>query len=155
MLIYFAGPLFSQAERHFNQQLTQKLEQAGFQVFLPQRDGPEMDKPPYNSMPREQWREAVFQIDKTQVLAADIFLFILDGRIPDEGACVELGIAYCQKDLQQSRKLLVGLQTDMRATLLGSGLNPMIHVPLEYIAQDEDHLLKALQHYRAHRALPQ
>ncbi len=45
MLIYFAGPLFSQAERHFNQQLTQKLEQAGFQVFLPQRDGPEMDKP--------------------------------------------------------------------------------------------------------------
>jgi nucleoside 2-deoxyribosyltransferase len=47
MLIYFAGPLFSQAERHFNQQLTHKLEQAGFQVFLPQRDGPEMDKPPY------------------------------------------------------------------------------------------------------------
>jgi nucleoside 2-deoxyribosyltransferase len=80
MLIYFAGPLFSQAERHFNQQLTHKLEQAGFQVFLPQRDGPEMDKPPYNTMPREQWREAVFQIDKTQVLAADIFLFIRSRR---------------------------------------------------------------------------
>jgi len=154
MLIYFAGPLFSQAERHFNQQLTQKLEQAGFQVFLPQRDGPEIDKPPYSTMPREHWREAVFQIDKTQVLAADIFLFILDGRIPDEGACVELGIAYCQKHLQQSRKLLVGLHTDMRATLHGSPLNPMIHVPLEYIAQDEDHLLEELQHYWIHGVLP-
>jgi hypothetical protein len=155
MLIYFAGPLFSQAERHYNQQLTQKLEQAGFQVFLPQRDGAERDKPPYNTMSREEWQAAVFQIDKTQILAADIFLFILDGRVPDEGACVELGIAYCQKDLQQSHKLLIGLQTDIRATFLGSKLNPMIRVPLEHIAHDEDQLLAALQHYMAYGALPQ
>jgi nucleoside 2-deoxyribosyltransferase len=37
MLIYFAAPLFSQAERQFNQAQTEKLEQLGYQIFLPQR----------------------------------------------------------------------------------------------------------------------
>jgi nucleoside 2-deoxyribosyltransferase len=154
MLIYFAGPLFSQAERQFNVRLTEKLEALGFDVFLPQRDGAEMDKPPYTTMTREEWRSAVFHLDKEQVLACDIFLFILDGRIPDEGACVELGIAYCQKELQQSKKLLIGLQTDRRASFLGSKLNPMVGEPLEHVAQDEESLLEALKSYRERGYLP-
>ena len=68
--------------------------------------------------------------------------------MPDEGACVELGIAYCQKDLQQSRKLLIGLQTDARAAFLGSKLNPMLRIPLEYVAETEDDLLRVLTTYR-------
>lgn len=39
----------------------------------------------------------MFIMDRDKILEADIFLFILDGRVPDEGACVELGIAYHQK----------------------------------------------------------
>ena len=37
MLIYFAGPLFSEAEKRFNLRLSERLEEAGFRVFLPQR----------------------------------------------------------------------------------------------------------------------
>ena len=37
--VYFAGPLFSQAERDYNLKITKVLEDNGYQVFLPQRDG--------------------------------------------------------------------------------------------------------------------
>jgi len=46
MRIYLAGPLFCQAERAFNLQLAEKLEERGLTVFLPQRDGVESSKPP-------------------------------------------------------------------------------------------------------------
>jgi nucleoside 2-deoxyribosyltransferase len=71
MLIYFAAPLFSRAERSFNEQLTQKLEALGFRVFLPQRDGVEKDKPPYDTLTPEEHRKAIFHLDKSQVLACD------------------------------------------------------------------------------------
>ena len=147
MLIYFAAPLFSRAERLFNEHLTQRLEEQGFTVFLPQRDGVEKDKPPYSSMTPEERRQAIFHLDKQQIFACDIFLFLLDGRVPDEGACVELGIAWCQRELQGSKKLLIGLQTDFRAAFPGSTLNPMIFVPLDFIAPDEETLLHVLQQY--------
>jgi nucleoside 2-deoxyribosyltransferase len=34
MRIYFAGPLFSDAERYFNQRLAEKLESEGFSIYL-------------------------------------------------------------------------------------------------------------------------
>ncbi|SDR72096.1 nucleoside 2-deoxyribosyltransferase domain-containing protein [Christiangramia echinicola] len=33
--IYFAGPLFGQAERNFNIELTEKIEKFNFEIFLP------------------------------------------------------------------------------------------------------------------------
>ena len=48
MLIYFAGPLSSDAENAFNSRLTERLEATGFEVFLPQRDGVERAKTPTN-----------------------------------------------------------------------------------------------------------
>jgi nucleoside 2-deoxyribosyltransferase len=115
-LLYLAGPLFSKAERRFNLQLTEKLEALGLRVFLPQRDGVEREVSPYDAMTPEQRRHAMFRLDRRQILDCNVFLFVLDGRVPDEGACVELGIAYCQKYLQDSGKLLIGLHTDTRAT---------------------------------------
>ncbi len=125
------------------------METLGFQVFLPQRDGVEREKPPYDAMTLEVRRHATFHLDKTRILEADVFLFVLDGRVPDEGACVELGIAYCQKELQGKDKLLVGLQTDARAAFLGSKLNPMVRIPLQYVAEDEEALLRAISDHRA------
>src|SRR5690348_218703 len=97
MQIYFAGPLFSQAEKEFNEQLTARLEAEGFTVYLPQRDGVEKEKPAYAAMSDDERRQAIFQLDKQHVFACDIFLFVLDGRVPDEGACVELGLAYAHR----------------------------------------------------------
>ena len=144
MLIYFAGPLFSEAERRFNLGLTQRLEAVGFEVFLPQRDGVERDRPPYDAMTPDERRQAMFGLDRNRILNSDVFLVVLDGRVPDEGACVELGIAHCQKYLQNSEKLLIGLHTDVRAAFVGARLNPMVRVPLDYVVDDEQTLLEIL-----------
>ena len=150
MLIYLAAPLFCQAEKAFNLQLTQELEERGFTVFLPQRDGVEPFEPPYNEMISDELCQAIFALDRDKILEADIFLFVLDGRVPDEGACVELGIAYGQKHLLQRDKLLIGLQTDIRApfAFLGAKLNPMIHGALDHVADNENDLTAALEEYR-------
>ena len=100
-------------------------------------------------MTPEERRHAIFDLDKRKILEADVFLFVLDGRVPDEGACVELGIAYCQKELQGNQKLLVGLQTDARAAFPGSKLNPMVRVPLQYVVEEEEALLRLLDDHRS------
>lgn len=143
-LVYLAGSLFSKAERQFNLQLTEKLEALGFTVFLPQRDGVEREKAPYDVMTPDQRRRAMFRLDREQILDSDVFLFVLDGRVPDEGACVELGIAYCLKHLQRGEKLLVGLHTDIRAAFIGSRLNPMVRGALDHLADNEEDLLRIL-----------
>jgi nucleoside 2-deoxyribosyltransferase len=147
VLIYLAGPLFSAAERCFNLGLTQRLEATGFEVFLPQRDGAERDRPPYDAMTPEERRQAMFRLDRSRILDSDVFLFVLDGRVPDEGACVELGIAHCQKYLQNGEKLLLGLHTDTRAAFVGARLNPMVRVPLDYVVDDEQTLFEVLAGY--------
>jgi nucleoside 2-deoxyribosyltransferase len=148
VLIYFAGPLFSEAERRFNFELTEKLEALDFRVFLPQRDGIDRETPPYDAMSPAERRHATFHLDKSMILESDIFLFVLDGRVPDEGACVELGIAYCQKEMQDIEKLLIGLHTDPRAAFMSARLNPMVSVPLDCVAEDEETLLRRLREHR-------
>ncbi|MBR3201264.1 MAG: nucleoside 2-deoxyribosyltransferase [Mogibacterium sp.] len=59
-------------------------------------------------------------LDPSEVKKADILFMNLDGRVPDEGACVELGIAI------GSGKRCYGFKTDTRSIELGLDLNPMI-----------------------------
>ncbi len=63
MKIYFAAPLFSKSERDFNINLTLKLEELGYEVFLPQRDGAEKDKSPYDKMSKDERRMAIFSLE--------------------------------------------------------------------------------------------
>jgi nucleoside 2-deoxyribosyltransferase len=112
MLIYFAAPLFSQAEMAFNLELTHELEEQGYKVFLPQRDGVTPNKPPYNEMAGDELCQAIFIAGQVGIFDADVFPFVLDGRVPDEGACVALGIAYGQRQFLERDKRLIGLLTD-------------------------------------------
>ncbi len=141
MKIYFTAPLFSQAEKEFNRGFCNELESNGFEVFLPQRDGVEKNNSPYN---KEEKRRAMFEMDRDRIMEADIFLFILDGRVPDEGASVELGIAYTQKYISNSKKIIVGLHTDNRAAFINGKLNPILKVPLDYITESKADLIKFL-----------
>jgi nucleoside 2-deoxyribosyltransferase len=151
MLVYLAAPLFSQAEREFNRRLTERLEERGLAVFLPQRDGVESGRPPYDAMSNEQVAQAIFSGDRDKVLEADIFLFVLDGRVPDEGACVELGIAYGQRHLLKHDKLIIGLHTDIRGAFLGEKLNAMVQGPFDSVVENEDELISAIEAYRQGR----
>ena len=145
MKIYFAGPLFSESERTFNDALTRELEAAGFTVFLPQRDGAENQGESYERMTHEERREAIFTRDRDRILDCDIFLFVLDGRVPDEGACVELGMAYIHGRLKGNQKYIVGIMTDTRAAFIKSRLNPMLHFCFDDIVSNKEELLGLLK----------
>lgn len=147
MRIYLAGPLFCEAERANNAKLTALLEERGHSVFLPQRDGVEIAALPNNDTPVDELFQAIFTIDRDKVFEADVLLFVLDGRVPDEGACVELGLAYAQKYLLGRPKLLIGLMTDLRGAFLGAKVNAMIHGALDTIELDEWGLVEALEGY--------
>lgn len=116
--VYLAGPLFNAAERDFNEKITSVLEKAGYSVFLPQRDGilaAELDK-----LDDAEKVKTVFKKDTSELKRADVVLMLLDGRVPDEGACAELGMAYAMG------KRCYGMKTDARALENGLEINPLI-----------------------------
>jgi nucleoside 2-deoxyribosyltransferase len=146
MLIYFAAPLFNQAELMFNELLVSRLEQSGFTVFLPQREGLELKA---SALPPDKWEQAIFELDRDWVFKADILLFLLDGRVPDEGAALELGLAYAQKHLLNQKKLLVGFSTERRTFSQDHKLNAMLAGALEQVFTDLGELLEFLKQYRS------
>lgn len=116
--IYIAGPMFSQAELQFNEQVASKLEEEGFDIFLPQRSGYKMAEL-MKQMSADAARKMIFNKDYNAVQRADMILIILDGRVIDEGACAELGIGYALG------KSCYGLKTDPRSMMNGQ-INPII-----------------------------
>ncbi len=85
----------------------------------------------------------IFKLDESEVLKADIIFINLDGRIPDEGACVELGIAYAKN------KRCYGFKTDTRSVEKSLDLNPMISGCMTKIFQNYDgnKLIKEIKTY--------
>ena len=105
--VYFAAPLFSQSEKDYNLLLTKVLEDHGYEVFLPQRDGYLAAE--LAGKTEDELTQLIFEKDFSEVMKADIIFMLLDGRVPDEGACVELGIAYA------NGKRCYGVKTDARS----------------------------------------
>jgi hypothetical protein len=60
-----------------------------------------------------------FLKDIKEIRKCDILVIVLDGRVPDEGACLELGYAFALG------KKCIGLKTDSRSLHYGVD-NPMI-----------------------------
>ncbi len=143
MRIYFAAPLFNAAEQRFNARLTWQLEESGHRVFLPQRDGFEMAQVDTQAAPEAaaEMRRGVFQLDSSEVIAADLVLAVLDGRVPDEGVCVEIGIAWANRNATGGSRRIVGLKTDSRSWLPNDALNPMVSEALDALFADEPDLL--------------
>ena len=145
--VYFAGPMFNQGEKDFNLKVTHVLEAHGYQVFLPQRDG--IEGALLEGKTEEEMIEMIFPLDVKNVQDADILFMNLDGRVPDEGACVELGIAYA------NAKRCYGFKTDTRAAEQGMDLNPMISGCMLKIFKnyDGDQFLRDLDAYLTTNAL--
>ena len=139
--VYFAAPLFSEAEREYNLKIVTILEDYGYDVFFPQRNGFLASE--LAGKTEAEKTEMIFNKDKEEVLKADILFFMLDGRVPDEGACVELGIAYA------SGKRCYGFKSDARSIELDMDLNPMISgcfIKTFYNLNGEE-LIKSLEEY--------
>ena len=145
--VYFAGPLFSQSEKDFNVEIAAVLEEYGYEVFLPQRDGIEAAQ--LEGKSEEELIRMIFDLDSSEVKKADILFMNLDGRVPDEGACVELGIAF------GSGKRCYGFKTDTRSIELGLDLNPMISGCMIKIFKnyDGEQLIREIREYLSENEL--
>ena len=145
--VYFAGPMFNQAEKEFNVEIAAVLEEYGYEVFLPQRDGIEAAQPEGKS--EEELIKMIFDLDVSEVKKADILFMNLDGRVPDEGACVELGIAF------DSGKRCYGFKTDTRSIESGLDLNPMISGCMIKIFKnyDGEQLIREIREYLSENEL--
>src|SRR6266446_6319698 len=100
MKLYLAAPLFSEAERAFNLALADALSAAGHEVYLPQRDTPNVDGTARTT--------AIFRANLAAVAKADAVVAVCEGPQVDDGTAWEIGYAY-------GRNIPVyGLRTDAR-----------------------------------------
>ena len=145
--VYFAAPLFNQSEKDYNLKITHILEKHGYHVFLPQRDG--IEAALLEGKSEQELIDIIFPLDVQNVKDADIIFMNLDGRVPDEGACVELGMAY------SLNKRCYGFKTDTRSVELGMSLNPMISGAMIKIFEnfDGDKMIEELEEYLNNNAL--
>lgn len=138
--VYIAGPLFSANERRWNDLLRNALNEF-CDVYLPQEDGALLVDLVANGMPVHEAKNAIFARDILAIDRCDILLLVMDGRVIDEGACFELGYAYCRG------KICIGLKTDVRS-LLPIGDNPMVECALRGTFGDMDEVSEWIKNKR-------
>lgn len=107
--IYWAGPLFTQAERRWNSDLKEALERlskGGVSVTLPQVeaeqfvDGDNIDL------------QGIYEHCLTGAVEHDVLIGILDGPDPDSGTCVELA----HRKGRDEQLVVIGVRTDFRGS---------------------------------------
>ena len=134
MRVYIAGPLFNEMERSRNEEIATLLESAGIQTYLPQRDGGVFSELRFTHEVKEL-RKRIFDADLKALSSCNAIVCLLDGRVPDEGMCVELGMAYALK------KRCIGYKTDSR-TVEGENMNIILEGTLDNIFTDKDTFLE-------------
>lgn len=88
MRLYLAGPLFTAAERRFNEDLAAWFRIEGYDVFNPQEYEPRDFSSPV-ALTNE-----IFKVDKEGIDWADVVVANMDGPDPDSGTAWECGYAY-------------------------------------------------------------
>ncbi len=140
---YYAAGLFNQGERAFNLEVKAVLDELGYETWFPQESAGLLDDYINEGMSVDEARHKIFKVNLQAVEACDVLVFVLDGRVPDEGACIEAGVAFGRD------KRCIGLKTDFR-NVEGGGNNLMIDGILDYrVAGSLDELRGMLQEERA------
>lgn len=136
--VYYAAGLFNEGERAFNLLVKALFDELGIDTWFPQDDAGFIEDYMEDGMTLPQARHRIFEKNLEAVRKCDVLVFNLDGRVPDEGACIEAGVAYGWD------KRVIALQTDFRAVEPG-GNNLMIDGIVRYeIAQTIDELRNLL-----------
>lgn len=92
MRVYVAAPLFSQAEREFNEKIKSELLKEGLTAFLPQ----------------DECDQDVFNCCMENLEKSDAVVAVFDGPQVDDGTAFECGYAFAKGTP------VVGLRTDFR-----------------------------------------
>jgi nucleoside 2-deoxyribosyltransferase len=120
--VYCSGPLFCPEEIAGMNAIAKVLEDAGYGTFLPHRDGLERYVLGFVNTSlninilgmRGRIDRAIFALDVYQIVErCEYFVFNMNGRVPDEGAVAEAGIAFA------TGKPVVLYKNDYRSTFCG------------------------------------
>ena len=131
MRIYLAAPLFTEAERKYNLFISRQLEDAGYDVFLPQREVSQYEgshKP-----------SRIYNADLAGLRSVDCVVAICDGADVDSGTAWECGYA-CSRGIP-----VIALRTDFRAFGTDERFNLMIQESARKVVVNIWELLQALQ----------
>lgn len=135
--LYFAAPLFSDAELQFNRQVVSRME-ISVPVFLPQRDGGLIVDLMRNGIDHDTAYQQVASIDLKAIRDCIAVVAVLDGQSIDEGVAFEIGYAHA------IGKRCIALITDPRRGALGF-CNPMVQSALARVFRTEEDLLQEIR----------
>jgi nucleoside 2-deoxyribosyltransferase len=122
LTIYWAGPLFTQAERVWNRRCAAGLERHGYTVILPQVEanqfisGKVID---YMGIAKHCAMQAV---------QCDVLVAVLDGADSDSGTSIEAGIKIGYRTAKGGKGKIIGVRTDFRASSDDGDLNAMFRL---------------------------
>jgi nucleoside 2-deoxyribosyltransferase/predicted secreted protein len=129
--LYLAAPLFSAAERNYNQYLAELLRNNLFDVYLPQDTGDD-------SHTRERSaHQVIFEKNLAALEATDVMVAVIDGADADSGTAWEIGYAFA-KGIP-----VVSIRTDFRM----AGHHEHVNLMLEQssaIVHSEEELLSCI-----------
>ncbi len=132
--VYFAAPLFSDAERSFNRKAADILESLSYSVHLPQ----DLDD---DAQSRGESREAVIYAGNLKALkSADIVVAVIDGADADSGTAWEMGYAAA------CGKRIIALRTDFRRFSQNESVNLMLETEAE-VVHSLDELRELLSYF--------
>lgn len=134
MRAYIAGPLFNEGERWFDEQIDAIVQAAGYETFLPHRDGKEHTM----TSDRAEAITRIFAEDLAALDACDLVVANLNGLMVDDGTAWEIGYAYARG------KRIIGVRTDWRLSFPYQAVNLMIECSLNTLVRSLDDLRAAL-----------
>lgn len=139
MKIYYAAPLFNDMELEKNEKMKKWLQSKGHEVYLPQ-DEAGLAYDMINDENKLKINQEIFKNDVEGIKKSDLLILDLNGRVPDEGGCVELGMAYAWGIKS------IGFKTDTRALDYTGDDNLMIEGCMNFkVARSLEELEKMLK----------
>jgi nucleoside 2-deoxyribosyltransferase/trans-aconitate methyltransferase len=99
--VYWASPLFTEAQRQFNSDWAAALRSVDFEVVLPQ-------ELPANDPAHAPTATEIFATDTAHILRCDVLVAVVDDETIDSGVATEIGIAHA------AGRAVLGVYTDIR-----------------------------------------
>jgi len=131
--VYFAAPLFSNAERSYNASVAEILRNNLFEVYLPQECGDDSGTRDANH------QEHLFLKNKQALDACDIVVAVIDGADADSGTAWEMGYAFAKG------KPVIALRTDFRKAGNHEQVNLMLERSATAVVAGTEQLLEVMK----------
>ncbi|SPJ16174.1 Nucleoside 2-deoxyribosyltransferase [Syntrophobacter sp. SbD2] len=145
MKIYFAGPLFSEAERDWIRATIRKIES-----LAAQRGTKTEIIFPYDLITLSEMdhlgpkaKLEIFSRCKSHLDDANLVIALLDGSQVDDGTAWEIGYFFARRSPEQK---IIGIRTDFRRAgeCEGAIVNPMIECSCDWVVRSREELMETV-----------